>query len=91
MKTKTFDFHVDPGHGWLKVPRALLIELGIHKSISHYSYQRGDFVYLEEDGDFGAFVAAMKSTGVELRWRTRYADRRSRIRSYASYAPHIND
>lgn len=40
------DFIQDPGHGWLKVPRKLLHELNIEHKITHYSYQRADYVYL---------------------------------------------
>jgi hypothetical protein len=37
-----FDYIMDPGHGWLKVPKALLAQLGIADKISPYSYQRGE-------------------------------------------------
>jgi hypothetical protein len=37
----------DPGHGWIEVPRAELNALGIARQISLYSYQLGDWVYLE--------------------------------------------
>lgn len=83
--TKTFDFIVDPGHGWLKVPKTLLIQLGISEEISNYSYQRGDFAYLEEDRDFGAFITAADVAGFAVVRRNRYADRRSRVRGYQVY------
>ena len=44
---KKYFFHNDPGHGWLEVGRDEIKGL----AISGYSYQRGDRVYLEEDGD----------------------------------------
>ena len=53
-----FTFHTDPGHGWLQVPRKMLTELGIDSEISGYSYESGDYAYLEEDGDAGTFVEA---------------------------------
>ena len=40
---KTFDYIQDPGHGWVKVPIKLLVELGIYKEISSYSYYRNAF------------------------------------------------
>jgi len=56
MKTKTYKFHSDAGHGWLAVKRKELSELGIICEISPFSYQRGDTVYLEEDCDAYKFV-----------------------------------
>jgi hypothetical protein len=53
-----YNFHSDCGHGWLEVPRAELVALGIADKISHYSYQKGDRVYLEEDCDAAVFRVA---------------------------------
>ena len=55
---KVFTLYADGGHAWAKVPRKLLEQLGILKDITHYSYQRGDYVYLEEDGDLSTFLVA---------------------------------
>lgn len=82
-----FDFYADPGHGWLKVPRPLLVTLGIAMAISPYSYQRGDWVYLEEDRDYSRFCRAMAARGTPLTLREHVADRPSRIRGYAPYTP----
>jgi hypothetical protein len=49
----------DPGHGWLRVPVAELVELGIADQISEYSYREGDDAWLEEDCDMARFVYAM--------------------------------
>ena len=49
MKVRKFDFYSDSSHGWAKVPKSLLKELGIEKSVSSYSYMRDDYAYLEED------------------------------------------
>ena len=57
----TFTFHSDPGHGWLQVPREMLTELGIDGEITSFSYESGDYVYLEEDMDAGAFFRAYQS------------------------------
>jgi hypothetical protein len=82
------DFIQDPGHGWLKVPRKLLQQLGIEHKITHYSYQRADFVYLEEDCDYSTFQAAMNNAGRPFTCRDRVAcEKRSKIRSYESFRP----
>lgn len=85
MKTLSIPFHVDPGHGWAKVPRKLLAELNIEQTITSYSYQRGEFVYLEEDCDMAKLYDALRAKGIEPQWRYRHADQRSRIRSYAGF------
>lgn len=85
MKTRSFDYFIDPGHGWVKVRKRLLLDLGIASGITSYSYERGDYAYLEEDCDMGALYTALHARGIEPKLRHRYADRNSRIRSYASY------
>ncbi len=87
MKTKTFDYYADPGHGWVKAERKLLQTLGIERGISIYSYQRGDFVYLEEDCDAGKLFGRLRLSGVEPKYRYRVADKRSKIRGYESFKP----
>ena len=84
MKT-VFDSYSDPGHGWTKVPIALLKELGIEKQITPYSYQRGEYAYLEEDCDLSTFMRAMEARGITPKFRHHIADKRSRIRSYNGY------
>lgn len=83
-----FDVISDPGHGWIKVPKKLLVGLGIADKITPYSYMRGDFAYLEEDCDAGTFMKAMAEqrpdVQVEQRLRTCY-ERPSRVRNYSSY------
>jgi hypothetical protein len=81
-----YNFYSDGGHGWLRVSTAELERLGIRGDISHYSYSRGRFSYLEEDCDYSRFVAAKHARGetVELREHvSRYRD--SRIRSYSRF------
>jgi len=85
MTTRSFDYIVDPGHGWLKVSKQLLRDLGIADAITTYSYQRGDYAYLEEDCDMVALYTALRAKGVEPMLRHRYANQRSRIRGYDSY------
>lgn len=88
---KTFDYIQDPGHGWVKVPVKLLLELGIYKEISRYSYYRNAFAYLEEDCDTARFFNAFNARfGVDPKLRDRVArEKRSKIRSYYCYTPHI--
>lgn len=88
---KTFDYIQDPGHGWVKVPVKLLVELGIYKEISSYSYYRAAFAYLEEDCDLSRFFNAFNARfGVDPQLRSRVArEKRSKIRSYLCYTPHI--
>ena len=57
-QTKQYRFINDPGHGWLEVELAELVQLGITEKISSYSYQHGKFAYLEEDCDAAIFLHA---------------------------------
>lgn len=84
MKTH-FDCITDSGHGWLKVPREMLFDLGIAKLISSYSYQRGDYVYLEEDCDCSVFFRVMGERGHTIMQRLRHSDKYSRIRNYEHF------
>jgi hypothetical protein len=90
MKNKTYKFYSDSGHGWLAVKRIELINLGIADKISHYSYQRGGTVYLEEDCDVSTFFKA-KGWVTAGDWKQNVVEGkhqdRSPIRSYDSYKP----
>ena len=82
---KKFDFIADAGHGWVKVPVSLLIELGIADQVSHYSYYRAGFGYLEEDCDLTLFFNAFHARyGHDPKLRERISDR-SRVRNYDQY------
>jgi hypothetical protein len=61
MKNKTYKFYCDPGHGWLAVKRADLDTLGIAHKITHFSFERGQTVYLEEDCDVATFFKAYEA------------------------------
>ena len=80
-----FDFYADPGHGWVKVTMKLIKELKIENDISHYSYQKGDNVYLEEDGDLAKFLKAMKKADKLVEFREYHINESSKIRNYACY------
>jgi len=75
----------DPGHGWLEVPRGLLQVLGIDNTITSYSYQHNDQVYLEEDLDMMKFIRAIKAnSNIELDIQDVYQERTA-IRNYDQY------
>ena len=80
-----FNFHSDPSHGWVKVPKSLIKKLGIEDKISSFSYVKNDYVFLEEDCDLALFLDAMKKEGTKVEFREYHTDRNSKIRSYASY------
>ena len=88
---KVYKFYNDAGHGWLAVKRQELIELGILNDISHYSYQRGASVYLEEDCDATRFINACVRKGwcatvKDFRYETKFSrNDHSPIRSYESF------
>lgn len=86
---KIFVFYSDPGHGWLKVSKALLDGLGILGQVSHYSYMRKGFVYLEEDQDASLFINAYRAKyGVDPKFKEANArTKRSKIRSYDNFNP----
>jgi hypothetical protein len=77
--------YTDPQHGWVKVKRTLLDKLEIADKISRCSYQRGDFVYLEEDCDAGLLINALKVRGIEYSFKTSWTNRSSKIRNYPCY------
>ncbi|PCI27441.1 hypothetical protein COB55_05845 [Candidatus Wolfebacteria bacterium] len=85
MKKRTFHAFSDPGHGWLKVPLKLIIELNINLSVTSYSYYRNGFVYLEEDGDWSLFHDAMTKRFGSYNTKGFITDKSSKIRNYKSF------
>jgi hypothetical protein len=86
QKTMTLQYYTDPGHGWAKVNRQVLVDLGIAEDISAYSYMRGDFAYLEEDCDLARLMAAAAAAGITIKLREQCSrERSSKIRSYRPY------
>ncbi|MEY3123264.1 hypothetical protein [Nitrosomonas mobilis] len=81
---RVFSFYADAGHGWLRVQKSILAELDIAEKISSFSYQRGDYAYLEEDVDLSLFLKAMRDRGIEPEFRE-YHSEYSRIRSFDHY------
>ena len=82
---RVINFFSDPGHGWARVKRAELIKFGIENDISTYSYQRGEFAYLEEDCDLGVYLEALKKHGYTYKFKEYTTNKRSKIRSYAHF------
>lgn len=80
-----FDRYIDPGHSWVKVSRKLCQKLNILPFISSYSYERGEYIYLEEDCDFGTFFDAMQRVDSVVELKPHYSNKSSKIRSYNSY------
>lgn len=62
-----YNYHTDPGHGWLEVGVDELILLGIGDKISSYSYIDEGKAYLEEDCDMALFINIMEAKGVEVK------------------------
>ena len=75
----------DPGHGWCRVRRSEKIFQSVAHLISGCSYQRGDYVYLEEDCDLAEYYKAIVAKGYEIEWKCNHTDKTSKIRGYESY------
>ena len=86
MKIKrVFDVYEDAGHAWMKVKKDLLYKMGIADKITAFSYERGEYAYLEEDCDLSTFYHRYKEMyGIDIKFRTHYSDT-SRIRGYKDY------
>jgi hypothetical protein len=83
---KKLHFHEDASHGWLAVKVKEIVDLGIEKEISGYSYMNGQTVYLEEDLDAGIYLNAMKEKhgDIEFEFKRSYRET-SPIRNYKYY------
>lgn len=78
---KTLTFHTDPAHGWLEVDLADLQTLNISDQISHYSYTKGNKVYLEEDCDAPHYLRAATTHGWNIEPINRHTNYDSFIRA----------
>jgi hypothetical protein len=81
-----YDFHSDPGHGWLAVDMLELERLQIASKISGYSYRKDNVAYLEEDCDASLFCDTKERLGekVEIN-ELNSAFNDSPVRSYRHY------
>ncbi len=84
MKIK-INVYSDAGHGWAQVQRAELKRLGILQKISSFSYQRGTYVYCEEDMDLSTYCDALRACGNEPDFVEHHTDSESQIRSYLPF------
>ena len=80
MKTMKITVYNDPGHAWGKVKKSTANDFAVIPST--YSYQRGDFYYLEEDCDLTKFIKRVRSAGHEVSFNEKQTNKRSKIRSY---------
>ncbi len=85
-KQFTVTVYSDPGHAWAKVKKDVLTNLGIADKVSSYSYQRGDYAFLEEDCDLSLLMQALRDHGTTLRFIEKHTDNQSRIRNYERYS-----
>lgn len=85
MTKLTLNYYQDPGHGWVKIHKQWLALLGIEDKISHYSYQRKNYAYLEEDCDLSLLLKSLDSNGITWKLREYNCNKSSKIRSYESY------
>jgi hypothetical protein len=90
-KTFTITMYSDPGHGWGKVKRDVLVNLGIADKITRYSYQRGDYAYLEEDCDLTTLCMALNERDTRVKFVEKRSERDSKIRSYERYEYGFNN
>jgi hypothetical protein len=61
------DYYADPAHGWFRVRRAALTKFGVADKVSTCSYERGEYVYLEEDCDGPVLIRAAEAAGAAVR------------------------
>jgi len=80
-------YYSDPGHGWFAVKRDLLINLGVERYVSQYSYTRGKTAYLEEDCDASLLFKALQDRGLRYEIVDYFTNKSSPIRSYDRYNP----
>lgn len=77
MKHITLNFHSDPGHGWLEMPKTLARQLGqaFCNAISVFSYQDKYNLYLEQDDDASLALKTLEENGFNVSFNEiRYDD-----------------
>ena len=68
LNKKKFEVFSDPSHSWIKVKKTFLTYLigdDWRKHFTSFSYERADFVYLEEDDDAATGNRPMGTNGSE--------------------------
>ena len=84
-KSFTIICYSDPSHSWGKVRKDVLVNLGIADKITRYSYQRGEYAYLEEDCDLTTLCMALNERDTRVKFVEKSSTKDSRIRSYERY------
>lgn len=86
---KRFYYYNDPGHGWLAVKRKFAQDVmgQDFTTISAYSYQRGDTIYLEEDCDMHRLLECVTRRGIYYEICHKHTNKYSPIRSYDNFHP----
>lgn len=83
-----FNYHQDPGHGWMEISKEEFqkLPLTIRLNVSRYSYVgvRGA-VYLEEDCDMPLVLEHYKEEGVEVQLNEVNHPGEANIRNLRSY------
>ena len=89
--TYKFDVLSDPMHAWVKIhKRHLSYFFGEHwrKHFTSFSYEKGDYAYLEEDQDASTLIKGIRDQGFDVEFRERnQSSKLSRVRSYDHLAP----
>jgi len=85
--TFKFNFHSDPGHGWMEFPKGMInmIPHSIAQEISSYSYHDKTNIYLEEDCDATIVMKALSDKGYTVNINEVSYDNECHIRQMASY------
>jgi hypothetical protein len=90
MYKQPLQLHVysDPGHAWLKVRKSQANKASVYmgEKISSFSYQRGEFVFLEEDCDLGIYVRYLEAIKRPYKFVEHHTDKSSKIRGYQNYS-----
>ena len=61
------DYYSDPAHGWYRTRREALAKFGVAEQVSTCSYERGEYVYLEEDCDGPLLIRAAEAAGIAVK------------------------
>jgi hypothetical protein len=89
-----YAFYTDPSHGWLKVLIEEIVQLGIARDISSFSYVSPDrkWAYLEEDMDAQTYIRAVLSAdwfqdmnAIRASTRNIYSERPCYVRNFDSF------
>ena len=81
-KLPNYIYFQDPGHGWLRVPLKTIQDLKL--KVSSYSYQKGRYVYLEEDCDMSEFFKVVGKYNFTT--KDSFTNSESRIRNFKSFS-----